>query len=101
MSIDLFSLEAYDNGDSSVVNHILCPFCGSSGIEAKPGKAHCPKCYTSFYIDDRVECIFGDPTALKLPLSGTICPACGLIQGEESDHCVYCNSELNSIGSSC
>jgi hypothetical protein len=34
-------------------------------------------------------------------LSGTICPVCGLIQGEESEHCVYCDAKLNSIGSYC
>jgi len=54
-----------------------------------------------FYIDDRVEWVFGDPAVLKLPMSGTICPVCGLIQGEESEHCVYCYAKLNSVGSYC
>ena len=93
--------EDIDDGSIPVVNHILCPFCGYEEIEAKPGKAHCPKCHTSFYIDDRVECLFGDTADLKLPLSGTICPVCGLIQGEESEHCVYCDAKLNSVGSYC
>ncbi len=83
------------------MNYILCPFCAYKEIQAKPGKTCCPKCNTNFYIDDRVECVFGDTTALKLPLSGTICPVCGLIQGEESEHCVYCNAKLNSVGSYC
>ena len=83
------------------MEYISCPFCGYENIEAKPDKAHCPKCHTSFYIDDRVKCVFGDTNALKLPLAGTICPVCGLIQGEESEHCVYCNAELNSVGNYC
>ena len=84
-----------ESKDIPVVKYILCPFCGYQNIEAKPGKTHCPKCHTSFFIDDRVECVFGDTAALKLPLAGTICPVCGLIQGEESEHCVYCNAKLN------
>jgi hypothetical protein len=78
-------------------NTISCPFCGSPEIPAKPGKTFCHKCDSNFLIDDRVECIFADPKDLRLPLSGTVCPVCGLIQGEESDHCVYCNASLNSI----
>ena len=82
--------------DTLAVDHILCPFCGHPGIDAKPGKAFCHECHASFYIDDRVECIFADPKDLRLPLAGTVCPMCGLIQGEDSDHCVYCNTRLNS-----
>ena len=78
------------------MDEIACPFCGSLGIPAKPGKTYCHKCLSSFFIDDRVECIFADPKDLRLPLAGTICPVCGLIQGEESEHCVYCNAKLNS-----
>jgi hypothetical protein len=77
------------------------PVLWHQNIEARPGKAHCPKCHTNFFIDDRVECVFGETADLKLPLAGTICPVCGLIQGEESDQCIYCNAKLNSFGSSC
>ena len=78
---------------------ISCPFCGCPDIPAEPGKAFCHKCFTHFFIDDRVECIFADTNDLKLPLSGTVCPVCGLIQGEESEECVYCHARLNPIGS--
>ena len=37
VSIDLFALEAYDNGDSSVVNYILCPFWAPRG--SRPNRA--------------------------------------------------------------
>ena len=87
--------------NNSTIDNILCPFCGCPGIEAKPGKTSCYKCHTSFLIDDRVECVFADPKNLRLPLKGTVCPVCGLIQGEDSDHCVYCNTKLNSRGSYC
>ena len=83
------------------MDEISCPFCGFLGIEAKPGKTHCPKCNTGFYFDDRAECIFGDTANLKLTLSGTICPVCGLIQGEGADRCVYCDAKLNSILNCC
>ena len=82
--------------NTPVEDHILCPFCGHPGIEAKPGKASCNECHASFYIDDRVECVFADTKDLRLPLTGTVCPMCGLIQGEDSEHCVYCNTKLNS-----
>ena len=87
--------------DTPAVDHILCPFCGHPEIEAKPGKTFCDKCNYHFYIDDRVECVFADPKDLRLPLKGTVCPICGLIQGEDSDHCVYCNTELNSNNNYC
>ena len=84
-----------------IVDHILCPFCGCSGIEANPGKASCHECHASFYLDDRVECVFADPNDLQLPLKGTVCTLCGLIQCEDSEHCVYCNAELNSSANYC
>jgi len=82
-------------------DHILCPFCGDPGIETKPGKPSCHECHASFYVDDRVECVFADPKDLRLPLKGTVCPMCGLIQGEDSEHCVYCGTGLNSRGNYC
>ena len=82
--------------DTPVMDHILCVFCGDPGIEAKPGKTSCYECHAIFYIDDRVEFVFADPKDLTLPLKGTVCPICGLIQGETSEHCVYCNTELNN-----
>ena len=83
------------------MDRILCPFCGYPGIEAKPGKTSCHECHASFFIDDRVECVFADPKDLRLPLKGAVCPVCGLIQGEDSEHCVYCNTKFNSRGNYC
>ena len=32
---------------------------------------------------------------------GSACTVCGLIQGEDSEYCVYCNTELNSTKNYC
>ena len=37
--------------DTPDEDHILCPFCGHPGIEAKPGKTSCNGCHATFYID--------------------------------------------------
>ena len=78
-----------------------CPFCGRENIEAKPGKFCCPKCQTGFEIDDRGESVFCDLKYLRLPLNGTVCPFCGLVQDENSDRCVYCNAALGSAYTPC
>ena len=87
--------------DIPVEDYILCPFCGHSGIDAKPGKIYCHKCNYRFYIDYRMECVFADPKNLRLPLTGTVCPICGLIQGEDAEHCVFCNTKINPTENYC
>ena len=82
--------------DTESFEIIHCTFCGYQGIEAKPGKTICPECAAAFEIDDRGECIFVDPGTPRLPIEGIICPKCGLVQGEESERCVYCGSAMNS-----
>ena len=89
LNIDLLVSFKVTMDDTPAVDHILCPFCGCPEIEAKPGNTSCYACHANFYIDDRVECVFVDPKNLRLPLKGTVCPICGLIQGEDSEHCVY------------
>lgn len=75
---------------------IRCAFCGYDGIEAKPGKIVCPECDIVFEIDDRCECVFVDLNNPRLPIEGTICLSCGLVQGEEGEDCVYCGAKLNT-----
>jgi hypothetical protein len=67
----------------------LCPFCCSEEISAIPGKVVCQRCGTSFEIDDCGECVFVDPLIPKLPMRGTFCPVCGLIQDEETESCFF------------
>jgi len=71
---------------------IRCPFCVNGNINAEPGKSECPVCHTKFEIDDRAECIFVDLDDPRLPLKGTYCRQCGLIQGGYRKHCRYCRA---------
>ena len=72
-----------------------CPFCGYGSILAKPGKTVCQKCRILFEIDDRGECVFIDPLTPTLPMEGTFCPACGLLQDGEAEDRVLCKARLN------
>ncbi len=71
-----------------------CPFCGKNGIGDTPGDTSCSTCSTKFEIDDRLECIFVDVNNPKLPIYGTICNVCGLVQAEASKACSYCGEKL-------
>jgi len=73
-----------------------CPFCLNHIVEAKPGKTTCPECSAEFEVDDRLECIFADTSKLRLPVNGTVCGLCGLVQGNERGNCLYCGAELNT-----
>ena len=50
----------------------------------------CPECHAKFRYDDRVESVFVDTDDLRLPVQGTVCPQCGLVQGEKVQRCLYC-----------
>jgi hypothetical protein len=55
----------------------------------------CPECYAKFEFDDRMECIFVDTNDLRLPVHGTVCPQCGLVQGMDVQRCLYCGQGLS------
>jgi hypothetical protein len=40
--------------------------------------------------------IFVDPDKLRLPINGTVCSACGLVQGERRGRCAYCGRKFLS-----
>ncbi len=69
--------------------YIECPFC-SDLLEPKLGKIKCPECHANFEYDDRMESVFVDTSALRLPVHGTVCSQCGLVQGEDVQRCGYC-----------
>jgi hypothetical protein len=71
-----------------------CPFC-TSCIEPKPGSMNCPECHANFEYDDRMESIFVDTSDLRLPVRGTVCPQCGLVQGMDGQGCVYCGQGMS------
>ena len=73
-----------------------CPFCENRCIEAESGRTKCPECGSKFEIDDRLECVFVDTQKIKLPVKGTVCPFCGLIQSDDVKTCLYCGIWINS-----
>jgi hypothetical protein len=56
----------------------------------------CPECHAKFEYDDRMECVFVDTNDLRLPVHGTVCPQCGLVQGPDVKRCVSCGKDLTS-----
>jgi hypothetical protein len=74
-----------------------CPFCLNPIADSNPGEKICLNCHTEFEIDDRGECVFANPDNLKLPVNGTLCSVCGLVQGEGRDSCGYCGAESNVL----
>ena len=71
---------------------IRCPFCTDGNIIAQPGKSECPECHAKYELDDRVECIFVDLDNPRLPIKGTYCRQCGLVQGGYRKHCRNCGA---------
>jgi len=80
---------------SQQLDFLKCPFCLNHNVEAKPGKATCPECSPEFEVDDRLEGIFVDTKKIRLPVNGSVCGVCGLVQGFENINCVYCGAELS------
>ena len=73
-----------------------CPFCRKTTIPDEPGPVLCPVCMASFHIDERGEYIFVNLDNPRIPLKGTYCPKCGLIQGHENESCYLCAEPLNT-----
>jgi len=71
---------------------IRCPFCVDGNIKAEPGESACPACHAKFEVDDRAECVFVDLDNPRLPVKGTYCRQCGLVQGGYRKHCRYCGA---------
>ncbi len=80
--------------ESEQQQYIKYPFCTTGHILPKAGHTGCPKCYVRLRLDDRLECIFVDKSTFRLPIHGTVCPSCGLVQSEKNDRCWYCGMEL-------
>ena len=78
------------------VNTLICPFCKNSYVIAKPGKTKCPECGSRFAVDDRLECVFVYFDNLRLPMTGVVCPFCGLVQGVETKACLNCGFDINT-----
>ena len=72
---------------------VECPFY-SGALEPKTGKMKCPECHTKFHYDDRMESVFVDTSDLRLPVHGTVCSQCGLVQGMDVQRCLYCGQRV-------
>jgi hypothetical protein len=57
----------------------------------------CPVCFAEFEIDDRLECVFVDPAKLRLPVNGTVCPVCRLVEDDQVGRCVHCGIRMTTI----
>ncbi len=75
---------------------VLCPFCANGTIPAEPGKTACMMCGAEFELDDQAECVFVNLADPRLPINGTYCRSCGLIQSEHSKECFYCWEPLRT-----
>jgi hypothetical protein len=75
--------------------HNKCPFCASNNVRNESGALKCSDCLAEYEIDDRSECIFANTDDLRLPLKGTVCSNCGLLQGMDTDKCRLCGTPIS------
>ena len=54
----------------------------------------CAECKAHFEYDDKIERVFVDLVDPRLPVSGTVCATCGLLQSEENKMCEYCEEDM-------
>lgn len=78
-----------------MMRHSECPFCASENIRSDSGRMKCFDCLAEYEIDEGSECIFANTEDLPLPLKGTVCPYCGLLQGINTDKCRLCGTPIN------
>lgn len=72
-----------------------CPFCASGNLQNESGKMKCLDCLAEYEIDDSSECIIANTDDLRMPLRGTACPHCGLLQDMDTDKCRLCGTPIN------
>ena len=72
---------------------IECPFC-SGLVEPRPGRQECPECHAGFVYDKNLESIFVDTSDLRLPINGTVCTRCGMVQSEKARRCGNCGGKI-------
>ena len=72
-----------------------CPFCASDNIHKDSGKMKCLDCLAEYEIDDVSECIFANTDDLRLPLRGTVCPHCGLLQCVDTNKFRLCGTPIS------
>jgi hypothetical protein len=73
--------------------YIECPFC-SGVVKPQKGMIKCPECAAVFYLDDSLKGIFVKRSDMRLPIDGTICVQCGLVQNAGNRICKHCSAVL-------
>ena len=74
-------------------NYIECPFCNGL-VEPKPGKLACPECHAALLYDEGKQHIFVDTNDMRLPIHGTVCTRCGMVQSEKMRRCEHCGGKI-------
>jgi hypothetical protein len=78
------------------VHRTKCPFCETYSLEFKAGKSTCPECHAKYEIDENLESVFVDLQHPRLPVIGTFCKSCGLVQGNNRKFCKKCGYRLDT-----
>jgi DNA-directed RNA polymerase subunit RPC12/RpoP len=86
-------LDGYMSPEKKQTQYIECPFC-SGLVEPKIGKMKCYECKAQFEYSEKEDLLFADLDDLRLPVSGTVCSRCGLLQSEENRKCAYCGTRI-------
>lgn len=73
--------------------YIECPFC-SGLFEPRPGRQKCPECHTGFVYDEGMQRTFVDTSDVRLPIHGTVCTRCGMVQSEKVRRCGHCGGKI-------
>ena len=77
---------------------VKCPFCRRGEVPEDPGKHVCPECGGAFELDEQVVYTFVDLDKPMMPLKGTYCTTCGLIQSPHRKSCYLCETPLEKKG---
>lgn len=77
---------------SSPPAYIECPFC-SGVVKPKKGVIKCPECSAVFEWDELRDSVFVNRSDLRLPIEGTVCVRCGLVQ-DAGRICRHCGASL-------
>lgn len=73
---------------------IECPFC-SGLVEPGPGRQKCPECHALFVYDEMLQRVFVDTNDVRLPVHGTVCTRCGMVQSENVHRCGHCGGKIS------
>ena len=74
-------------------DYIECPFC-CGVVKTRSGRLKCSECGAVFRYDERMRGVFAEKTDIRLPVKGTLCVRCGLVQDADNERCRFCRAVL-------